>query len=523
MSLTPKPLPSSTLVSKRSILQDSSQIYDPLGWATPVTIRAKLLLQEVWQRKCSWDVPLDQDLCDHWLDIRRDIIALPTLTFPRPYFYPQSGTPEHIYVFADASIKAYGTVVYLHNGNEISLALSKSRVAPLKTLTLPRLELMAAVTASRVAKFVQTSLFPANKLIAVHLWTDSQIVLHWLQNGIHSQSFVHQRINEILQHFPATDWSFTPSEDNPADFLTRGISTDQLKLFKLWTHGPDWLPNTANWPKWTPATVLDVQVLDSQEPTNAIATLNQTGVLTVVDPSRYSQLYRLIAIIAYVYRFIHNLRKQTPLKSGPLTNIELSEARMELIITVQRSTYPAEFSFLCKRLSKCPTLVKQLRLFLDDAKLIRCGGRIHNALTTDLSKFPCLLPSKHPVTKMIVVDTHKRLHHGGVSVTVTALRQVFWIPCTRQCVKSILRRCVPCRKVIGKPYKAPDPPSLPKARVTEAPPFTITDVDFTGALYVKEKEETKVYICLFTCAVTRAVHLEVVTDLTVDTFLLAFR
>ena len=176
MSLTPKPLPSSTLVSKRSILQDSSQIYDPLGWATPVTIRAKLLLQEVWQRKCSWDVPLDQDLCDHWLDIRRDIIALPTLTFPRTYFYPQSGTPDHIYVFADASIKAYGTVVYLHNGNDISLALSKSRVAPLKTLTLPRLELMAAVTASRVAKFVQTSLSPANKLIAVHLWTDSQIV-----------------------------------------------------------------------------------------------------------------------------------------------------------------------------------------------------------------------------------------------------------------------------------------------------------------------------------------------------------
>ena len=219
----------------------------------------------------------------------------------------------------------------------------------------------------------------------------------------------------------------------------------------------------------------------------------------------------------------HTQSPQTPLKSGPLTNIELSKARMELIIAVQRSTYAAEFSFLCKKPSKCPTLVKQLCLFLDDAKLIRCGGRIHNAPTTDLSKFPCLLPSKHPVTKMIVVDTHKRLHHGGVSVTVMALRQVFWIPCIQQCVKSILRRCVPCRKVIGRPYKAPDSPPLPKARVMEAPPFTITGVDFTGALYVKEKEETKVYICLFTCAVTHAVHLEVVTDLTVDTFLLAFR
>ena len=104
-------------------------------------------------------------------------------------------------------------------------------------------------------------------------------------------------------------------------------------------------------------------MLDSQGPATAITTLNQTGVLTVVDPSRYSQLYRLIAVIAYVYRFIHNLHKQTPLKSGPLTNIELSKACMELIIAVQRSTYPAEFSFLCKRLSKCPTLVKQFCLF----------------------------------------------------------------------------------------------------------------------------------------------------------------
>ena len=143
--------------------------------------------------------------------------------------------------------------------------------------------------------------------------------------------------------------------------------------------------------------------------------------------------------------------------------------------------------------------------------------------TSDLTKFPYLLPSKHPVTKLIVVDTHKKLHHGVVSITVTALRQVYWIPCIRQCVKSVIRQCVPCRKLMGKPYKSPDSPPLPKIRVMEAPPFTVTGVDFTGALYVKEREETKVYICLFTCAVTRAVHLEVVTDLTVQTFLLAFR
>ena len=224
--------------------------------------------------------------------------------------------------------------------------MSKSRVAPIKALTLPRLELMAAVTATRVAKFVQASLSPVDQPIAVHFWTDSQIVLHWLQNGTHSQSFIHQRINEIFQYFPATDWSFTPSEDNPADLLTRGISASQLNCFTLWTHGPDWLKDPSNWPKWTPAsTILEVQVAD-EKPITTTTKQNQTHVFTVIDPSRYSHLYRLTAVIAYVYRFIHNLRRQSDLQSGPLTNIELSKARIQLIIAVQRSTYPEEFDFL---------------------------------------------------------------------------------------------------------------------------------------------------------------------------------
>lgn len=125
---------------------------------------------------------------------------------------------------------------------------------------------------------------------------------------------------------------------------------------------------------------------------------------------------------------------------------------------------------------------------------------------------------------MIIRDTHHKLHHGGVSSTVTALRQVYWIPTIRQRVKKQLRQCVICNKLSGKPYRPPDPPPLPKVRVEEAKPFTVTGVDFTGALYVKDTGgERKVYICLFTCACTRAVHLEIVSDLSVETFLLAFR
>ena len=531
MSLAPKSLPSSNIITKRSVLQDSSLIFDPLGWATPVTIRAKILLQEVWQQKRSWDTPLHEELQEKWVRIRSDILELSNITIPRAYFPILSDKViDHLYVFADASTKAYGAIVYLCSDNNISFVMSKSRVAPIKALTLPKLELMAAVTATKVAKLVQAAISASQHLIPVHLWTDSQIVLHWINNGSHSNSFVHQRVTEILKSFPSTVWSFTPSSDNPADLLTRGISTEQLTSSELWIHGPQWLLNTSNWPTWTPINVLDLVVTEATEfiPSTTMSSLkDRTNLLTVIDASRYSHINRLLGTIAYIYRFIHNLRKLNPKLSGLLTRTELSDARRRLIIAVQHSSFPEELAYLLKTSStssKCPHLVKQLRLFIDDKKLIRCGGRIHNAPISDLSKFPYLLPKKHPVTKLIVKDTHKNLYHGGVNTTVTALCQIFWIPAIRQCVKSVLRHCVPCRKLIGKPYRAPDPPPLPKIRVTEAPPFTITGVDFTGALFVKEgQQEKKVYICLFTCAVTRAVHLEVVSDLSVDTFLLAFR
>ena len=250
-----------------------------------------------------------------------------------------------------------------------------------------------------------------------------------------------------------------------------------------------------------------------------------TSILAILDPSRYSSFHRLQAVAAHVMRAIHNLRNPRTRKLGPLTSSELSSVSKQLIMAVQYSIYKDEVAFLNKSRSHCPTLVKQLCLFTDDSKLLRCGGRIHNAPATDATKFPHLLPPNHQVTKLIVLDVHKRLHHGGVGITVTALRQMYWIPTIRQYVRRLLRHCVTCRKLMGKPYVAPESPPLPKVRVTEAPPFTITGVDFTGALYVKGSTngETKVYICLFTCAVTRAVHLEVVSDLTVDTFLLAFR
>ena len=195
-------------------------------------------------------------------------------------------------------------------------------------------------------------------------------------------------------------------------------------------------------------------------------------------------------------RFIHNVSKQNVRLTGPLSVSELQSAKKLWISSSQRSCFKDEFLYLSeKHQNHCPTLVKQLRLFLDKSSLIRCGGRIHNAPVTGMAKFPYLLPPRHTLTDMVIQQTHKKLHHAGVSATVTALRQFFWIPTIRQRVKTRLRQCVICNRFMGKPYQAPDPPPLPKMRVEASQPFSTTGVDFTGALYVRDSiGERKVYI-----------------------------
>ena len=224
LSLTPKQLSTNTiLLTKRDVLQTSSLIYDPLGWATPVTIKAKILLQNIWQSKLSWDEPLPFDISERWTSILADLIELPKLTVPRPYFKQRHDTCN-VYVFSDASMKAYGAVVYICHQDQVTLVMSKNRVAPTKTITLPKLELMAA----RLANFVKSSLNSYDLCSTTHLWTDSQISLYWIYKQTSSKPFIHQRVTDIVDSFPPTKWSFTPTSDNPADLLTRDISTQQL-------------------------------------------------------------------------------------------------------------------------------------------------------------------------------------------------------------------------------------------------------------------------------------------------------
>ena len=166
----------------------------------------------------------------------------------------------------------------------------------------------------------------------------------------------------------------------------------------------------------------------------------------------------------------------------------------------------------------------QLGLYLDGHGLLRCGERLGNAEICERARHPLLLPKHSNLTDLIIENQHKKALHTGVAQTLGLVRHKYWIPHGRSVVKRVLRRCAVCRRHEGGPYRMPFMPPLPNSRVSQSVPFTYTGVDYFGPLYITTKTENqKVWVCLFTCLVTRALHLELIQNLSTEQFILGFR
>lgn len=236
--------------TKRFVLQASARIFDPLGLLSPVTITAKMLFQELWALGLDWDTPLPPSVSLRWSDWIKALHHLEDISIPRRYA-AYSGRTE-LHVFTDASPQAYGTVAYLRSDSDdqmtVTLVMAKTRVAPVKTLTLPRLELMGALLGARLCDYIK-GVFKSD-LSEVTLWTDSMIALHWIK-GLTTQwkPFVANRVMEIQQRTEPSNWRHCPGAENPADLLTRGVPPDCLQKCGLWWKGPKWLAESPTcWP-----------------------------------------------------------------------------------------------------------------------------------------------------------------------------------------------------------------------------------------------------------------------------------
>jgi hypothetical protein len=366
----------------------------------------------------------------------------------------------------------------------------------------------------------------------VLLWTDSQCVLKWISTSKDLSVFVKNRIVEIKSE-EGIQFKYVPSKQNPADLATRGRSVESLRNDNLWWHGPEWLTETdSEWnrkqstpDKTTEEMKFKSELKKTKTPeTKDIQSLvgmdNCCKNMKFVPPfgihiSRFSSFTKLMRVTAWVNRFVSKLNK-TSSYMGVLTSVELHEAEMLWILFVERK------ATLESRQTK--NLQRQLGTFSDECEVIRCKGRLENAGITEGAKYPILLHRKERFTHLLIDKIHRENFHCGVSQTIVSIRQRFWIPKIRSTVKYVLHRCLICRRYDGGSYRMPPMAPIPELRVSQTTPFAHTGLDYFGPMYIKYSGETrKRWVCLFTCLVTRAIHLEVIQDMTAVEFLYAFR
>ena len=507
--------------TKRNVISVIGQIYDPLGFLSPVTIQFKKLMQELCKVKLGWDQPLGGELLNKWNKLINDLKTSQPITVPRCYFDTtrDETTNYCLYGFGDASITAYAAVVYLveetYDHKCSSFVVSKTRVSPLKALTIPRLELLSAVLLARLIATVSESLSTRMELSEPRSFTDSQVSLFWIKGtGRDWKPFVQNRVNEIPRLVPVECWNHCSGKENPADIPSRGATPLELSVNQMWQNGPAWLKTSIDstpLPEEMPDLCVTELKTTTKEMVHNLLTTQPPAISQLIDIERFSTNHKLFRTTAYVLKFMKLLKKRVT--TAELTLDDTLEAERVWIMDAQ-SNMEQDRNF--------PKWKAQFRLFRDEFQIWRCGGRLHNTNLTFSSKHPVVLPKKHTLSALIAHSAHRRVQHNGVKETLTEIRARFWVIGGRSLARSIVRKCVTCRRYEGRPFTAPPAPPLPSFRVNEAPPFVYTAVDFAGPLYIKNKGDSstsKVWICLFTCCVTRAIHLELGTDMTITTFI----
>ena len=476
----------------------------------------------------DWDSELPSHLQREWAALHYKLPLLREIRIPR-FISLRGATHVQLHVFADASQNAYGACCYVraeaHSGVSVQLMAAKSKVVSLtNTNSIARLELCAAKLATQLFRKISQSLPGTYDAFG---WTDSMTVLYWLQSSPRRwKPFVSNRVAQIQAETGIKCWYHVPGVDNPADDVSRGLLPDKLESCHRWWHGPRWLSGMEDdWPKREPAR--EEGELTEEErvvklPVAAVATVNNFNSRLF---SRFSTYLKLRRTAAYCLRFIQCL---TAKKSSerlttngtiqdliasvpPLTSYDLDHSELWLCHLAQQDSFAEDRHHIAngKELSRSSKL-KWLSPFIDQAGIMRVGGRLSNANLPDSTKHPIILSSKHQLSTLLAEAYHQKYLHSGPEHLLSILRQRFWIIGGRNLTKAVYHRCHRCFK--AKPTLVKQAVAdLPVSRVSPTRPFSVTGIDYCGPVYLKSpvrnRSPTKAYIAIFVCFATRAVHI----------------
>lgn len=522
-----------THITKRKILSIIAQCYDPLGLINPVIVKGKILIQRLWILKLDWDTEItDISILQDWKSFLVNLPLLSQQTIPRYYFLHRPIQRIELHGFADASLAAFGCCVYfraVYQDGSISCSLisSKSRISPVKTVSLPRLELCAMLLLSKlVTKLV--NIFKSKLIFSsVNLWTDSQIALAWCKSHASRWSvFVSNRVSQIQDLTLNYKWRHIKSSDNVADLLSRGVYAQDIVNNQFWWHGPDFLHHPFNIYDYDESLETNLEIPEERK-SHICTNITKVDFWDEIF-KKFSNFRRLQRTISFIFRFITNLKTNKGNRHlGSLTIRELDNALKFIILKIQHKCFSKEILELKSEKTLSNKQLIPFKPFLDDSGLLRVGGRLENASIPFNQKHPIILPSKNYITFLILNLEHRRLGHAGAQNTLANIRLRFWPLNGLRDTKKVIRDCTVCFRFsneVSQQIMA----NLPEDRVTISRPFNKVGVDFGGPFFIKSSRLRKApmiksYIAIFVCMVTKAVHIEVVSSLSTENFILALK
>lgn len=518
--------------TKRSILSDIARIFDPLGLLSPVVFLAKYIMQLLWSSGVQWDDEVPGNIASEWLKLKSQLSSLSSLSIPRRMI--ETFQEIQFHGFCDASERGYCAVVFCRvvNNNQdivVRLCCAKSKVAPLRKLSIPRLELQSAVLLADVMSAVAQSLKELHQINKVFAWSDSTVALTWIKScPSRWKTFVANRTASIQDKIAPDSWHHVSTVDNPADHGSRGLLPVDLLRCESWWAGPTWLSQPEDsWPSHL--TQVDGSAFDEEKVLTLFSAFNSDFIDQML--SRFSSFRRVVNTLSYCFRYLHNLKDPSRKIAGnALSSSETNRTIHFLVRHVQERVFSTEIRNVQKgSIDSLPKPFRKLCPFLDKDGLLRVGGRLSQSNNMDYEKkHPLLLPRAHKLTSLIVEEYHRRFLHPGLQTLQNLIAQDFWILSPKRAILSVISSCIKCFRVRPRVCPPPLMGDLPSFRINQIKPFSSAAVDYAGPFNIslgrsRGSKSYKGYICVFVCTATKAVHLELVSELTSEAYLAALR
>ncbi|EYC46156.1 hypothetical protein Y032_0406g904 [Ancylostoma ceylanicum] len=523
----------SAKITKRTVLHTNASVFDPLGWLTPLMLRNKCFFQSLWIKSYDWDEILTEEDQEQW---KKLCDSINNFRMEMPRGVANKRGVHQLITFSDASTSAMAACLYVKQGNHQELLVAKSKLPSIKGVhTIPKLEMNALTIAGRLTLTTYEELKKIISVSTVYLLSDSEIVLNWLKNDDPTKVtgvLVSNRVKEIKriaakfkEEGVKVYIGYISTKHNPADCATRGLTAKEL-YDHIWWRGPEFLSkDQKDWPEETrlfeipaeSAEVLQISVQKEETP--------------VINVGRFSSMLKLKKTVAYMMKFLRRVTRNLPdvakerirktfgigaesEQTRPLEAVDMRQAE-KVIVKVHQKQY---YSIITANTQR------KLNITLDSDGIWRCHGRLGKSRLPEEAKKPVFIAPNSDLANLIIQEAHGK-YHRSTAHTMAEVRKRFWIPKLRQQVKKVIRTCTACQRYNNLPFRYPPLAELPKRRVVQSRPFQDVGLDLFGPLKTRNAEgiQAKAYGCIFTCATTRLMHVELITDDTTTSFINAMR